>query len=326
MIFYRPRRNRKSQAIRDLVQENVLVSTDLIAPYFVKEGVRLQEKIEKFPNVYRFSIDLLVEEARELKTLGIPAMALFPVIAPSLKCETGKEALNPNGLIQQTISTVKGEVPDICLISDIALDPYTTAGHDGIVSDKGEILNDESVNQLVKMALTHAKAGIDIIAPSDMMDGRVKMIRQALDQSGYSHVGILSYAAKYASNFYGPFRDALGSVPSFGDKKGYQINPANRREALRELYLDEMEGADILMVKPALPYLDVIYAAKELSNLPIAAYQVSGEYSMIKGAAQNGWIDGEKVMMETLLSIKRAGADMIFTYAAKEVAETLMTL
>ncbi|MDX2273766.1 MAG: porphobilinogen synthase [Cyanobacteriota bacterium] len=318
-LIYRPRRLRRTPAMRRLVQETQLSVQDLIYPLFVMEGDDQRVEVESMPGCYRYTPDRLLEEIKEAAHLGIPAIALFPVVPEAKKDPTGQESFNPTGLIQTCLRQIKQLVPEILVITDVALDPYNSDGHDGIVKD-GVILNDETVEILVKQALSQAEAGSDIIAPSDMMDGRVGAIRQALDEHGYSDVSILAYSAKYASAYYGPFRDALGSAPKAGDKKTYQMDPANIREALKEAELDEAEGADILMVKPALAYLDVIWRLKEASNLPIAAYNVSGEYAMIKAADQKGWIDGKKVMLESLLAMKRAGADAILTYFAKEVA------
>lgn len=317
----RPRRNRKSEAVRRLVKENILSTNDLIAPLFLKDGKDIKEPIHSMPGVVRYSIEHLVTECRELYDLGVPCVALFPAIEERLKNPKASEAVNPNGLYQKAIKEIKNAVPELMIMTDIALDPYSSDGHDGIVDPKtGLILNDETLDILAEMAVVQAKAGADIVGPSDMMDGRVAAIRDALDEENFSHVSIMSYTAKYASAFYGPFRDALNSAPKKGDKKTYQMDYANSREALREAYLDEEEGADILMVKPGLPYLDIIKLLKDNTTLPIAAYNVSGEYAMVKAAHQNGWVDGEKVMMEMLTSFKRAGADMILTYFAKEAA------
>lgn len=322
-ILQRPRRNRKTGAIRALVQETRLHSSQLVAPLFVTEGHKQKQMIPSMPNIYRFSIDNLILEATALYELGVKAIALFPVIPSDKKDAHASEAIRPNNLAQQAIAAVKKEIPEMCVIIDIALDPYTTHGHDGIVNSSGIILNDASLEILGKMAVVHAAAGADIVAPSDMMDGRVAYIRNKMDREGFTEVGILAYAAKYASAFYGPFREALNSAPKFGDKKTYQMNPANVREALLELALDEAEGADMLLIKPALAYLDVITKARQQTNLPLCAYHVSGEYSMVMAAAQNGWIDGDRVMAECLLSIKRAGADFILTYATKRMSELL---
>jgi porphobilinogen synthase len=318
-LIYRPRRLRRTEALRPLVQETHLRVQDLIYPLFVMEGENQRQEVESMPGCYRYTLDLLLKEVEEAANLGIPAVALFPVVPEEKKDPTGRESFNPEGLIQRAVRRIKQEIPEILVITDVALDPYNSDGHDGIVRD-GVILNDETVEVLVKQALSQAEAGTDIVAPSDMMDGRVGAIREALDEQGYTDVAILAYSAKYASAFYGPFRDALGSAPKWGDKKTYQMDPANAREALREVELDEAEGADIVMVKPALAYLDIIYRVKEATDLPVAAYNVSGEYAMIKAAEQKGWIDGKKVMMESLLAMKRAGADMILTYFAKEAA------
>lgn len=318
-LIYRPRRLRRTEALRQLVQETHLRVQDLIYPLFVMEGENQRQEVESMPGCYRYTLDLLLKEVEEAANLGIPAVALFPVVPEEKKDPTGRESFNPEGLIQRAVRRIKQEIPEILVITDVALDPYNSDGHDGIVRD-GVILNDETVEVLVKQALSQAEAGTDIVAPSDMMDGRVGAIREALDEQGYTDVAILAYSAKYASAFYGPFRDALGSAPKWGDKKTYQMDPANAREALREVELDEAEGADIVMVKPALAYLDIIYRVKEATNLPVAAYNVSGEYAMIKAAEQKGWIDGKKVMMESLLAMKRAGADMILTYFAEEAA------
>lgn len=320
----RPRRNRKSQAIRNLVRESSLTSYDLIAPLFVIDGKNIKEPIASMPGVCRLSIDLLVNECRELHALGIPCVSLFPAIDESLKDSRASEAYNPNGVYQQAIKEVKNALPELLVMSDVALDPYSSDGHDGLVDPKtGEIINDATLEVLAKMSLVQAKAGSDILGPSDMMDGRIGFIRDALDEENLVNTAIMSYAAKYASAFYGPFRDALGSAPKKGDKKSYQMDYANVREALREAYLDESEGADILMVKPGLPYLDVIKTLRDNTTLPMAAYNVSGEYAMVKAAAERGWIDGEKIMIEMLWSFKRAGADMILTYFAKEAAMLL---
>ena len=320
----RPRRNRKNEAVRRLIRENALTTSDLIAPLFVKEGSGVREPIHSMPGIYRYSIDELVKECRELYRLGVPCVCLFPAIEDKLKDSKAREAVNSSGLYQRAIKEVKNALPDLLVMTDIALDPYSSDGHDGLVDPKsGEILNDETLEILAEMSIVQAKAGADILGPSDMMDGRVGAIREALDEENFTNVAIMSYTAKYASAFYGPFRDALNSAPKKGDKKTYQMDYANSREALREAYLDEEEGADFLMVKPGLPYLDIIKLLKDNTTLPIAAYNVSGEYAMVKAAHQNGWVDGEKVMMEMLTSFKRAGADVILTYFAKEAAVLL---
>ncbi len=322
----RPRRNRRTESIRQLAKETYLLPEHLVAPLFIVEGSNVKEPIASLPDVYRLSIDLLVKEAIQLYQLGIRAIDLFPVINPQSKCSQGLEALNEDSLLYQSLRTLKREIPEMCVMVDVALDPYTDHGHDGLINEEGIILNDETVHILAKMSILAAENGADIVAPSDMMDGRVSFIRQALDRRGFQKVSILSYAAKYASALYGPFRDALNSSPKFGDKKSYQMDPANVREALRECALDEEEGADMLLIKPALSYLDVITKVRAQSQLPLAAYHVSGEYAMVKAAALQGWIDGQKVMLEHLLSIKRAGADFILTYAAAEAARSLKNL
>ena len=322
-IIRRPRRNRKSAAIRALSQETRLHPSNLVSHIFVIDGVDRREEIKSMPGVSRLSLDLLIKEARELYDLGVRAIDLFIYISPEKKDRYGTEASRPGNLLQQAIKAVKMEVPEICVMVDIALDPYTDHGHDGLVDEDGNIVNDPTIKALGKMSLIAAEAGADVVAPSDMMDGRIGYIRRVLDQEGFTQVSILSYAAKYASALYGPFRDALNSAPKFGDKKSYQMNPANIREALLECNLDEWEGADMLLIKPALPYLDVIAKVRDQTELPIAAYHVSGEYAMVMAAAQNGWIDGNKAMLESLLCIKRAGANFILTYAAKSVAQML---
>ncbi len=319
-LTQRPRRVRRTDALRRMVQETQLSVNDLIYPLFVMEGENQKVEVSSMPGSYRYTLDLLLKEVAEAYELGIPAIALFPLVAEDRKDNAGTESYNPEGLVQRTVRAIKQEIPDIMIVTDVALDPFSSKGHDGIVSDAGEILNDETVEVLVKQSVSQAEAGADIVAPSDMMDGRIGAIRQGLDAAGYTQVGILAYSAKYASAYYGPFRDALDSAPKFGDKKTYQMDPANIREALTEIELDIAEGADMVMVKPALAYLDVIHLVRSATNLPVAAYNVSGEYAMIKAADQKGWIDGKKVMLETLTSMKRAGADVILTYFAKEVA------
>ncbi|ERN39923.1 delta-aminolevulinic acid dehydratase [Rubidibacter lacunae KORDI 51-2] len=318
----RPRRLRRTAAIRRMVSETQLHVEDLIYPLFVMEGENRKVEVPSMPDCFRYTLDLLLHEVKEAAALGIPAIALFPVIPEDFKDSTGTESYNPDGLVQRTIRAIKEVVPDIVVITDVALDPYSSDGHDGIVED-GVILNDETVDVLVKMALSQADAGTDFVAPSDMMDGRIGAIRDALDEAGYTDVGILAYSAKYASAYYGPFRDALDSAPKFGDKKTYQMDPANAREAILEVDLDIDEGADIVMVKPALAYLDVIYRIRETTDLPVAAYNVSGEYAALKAAARNGWLDEPTVVLETLTSMKRAGADLILTYFAKYAAQLL---
>ena len=319
-MLQRPRRNRQSAVIRSMVEENRLSVKDMMFPLFVMEGQNTQTEISSMPGIYRFTLDLLLAEIESCVKLGIQSFALFPQIPESKKDSMATESYKKGNIYTESIYEISKRFPEISLLTDVAMDPYSSDGHDGIVKD-GQILNDETLPVLAKMAIAQAQAGSKLIGPSDMMDGRVGYLRQALDEAGYSQVGIMAYTAKYASAFYGPFRDALESAPKFGDKKTYQMNPANRREALIEAELDEMEGADFLMVKPALAYLDIIALLKENSNLPIAAYNVSGEYAMVKAAAQNGWIDGEKAMLESLLSIKRAGAQVILTYFAKEFAQ-----
>ncbi|MGO9672873.1 MAG: porphobilinogen synthase [Methylocella sp.] len=322
-LFPRMRRNRKSEWTRALVRENVLTAGDLIWPIFVCEGVNLRQPIASMPGVQRLSIDAAVDSAREALALGIPAIALFPYTEPALRDEAGSEAHNPENLICRAVRAIKETTPGIGLITDVALDPYTSHGHDGLLRGE-EILNDETVEALVKQALNQARAGADMIAPSDMMDGRVRAIRAALDAEGFQWVQILAYAAKYASAFYGPFRDAVGSSKTLtGDKRTYQMDPANSNEALREVAQDIAEGADIVMVKPGLPYLDIIQRVKESFGFPTFAYQVSGEYAMIEAAVANGWLDGDKAMMESLLAFKRAGADAVLTYYAPRAAKLL---
>ncbi|MCS6959030.1 MAG: porphobilinogen synthase [Pseudanabaenaceae cyanobacterium SKYGB_i_bin29] len=322
-LTHRPRRLRRTPAIRRLVRETVLTTNDLIYPLFVMEGENQVVEVPSMPGSYRFTIDRLLTEVKEAYELGISAVALFPVVPEEKKDNSGTESFNPDGLIQRTIRALKQNIPDVLVFSDVALDPYTTHGHDGVRSEDGEILNDETVEVLVKMAVSHAQAGADFVSPSDMMDGRVGAIRAELDASGFDRVGILAYSAKYASAYYGPFRDALGSAPKSGDKKTYQMDCGNSREALKEVFLDIEEGADMVMVKPALAYLDIIHAVKMATDVPVVAYNVSGEYAMIKAADRLGWIDGKKVMLETLLAMKRAGADIILTYFAKEVAQII---
>lgn len=318
----RPRRNRRTESVRSLVRETVLTVGDLIYPLFLQEGEE-DTPITSMPGCTRWSLGGLVKEASEAHALGVPAVVLFPKVPDELKTSAAEEAWNPEGLIPRAVRALKAACPGLAVLTDIALDPYNADGHDGLVAADGRILNDETVAALCQQALCHARAGVDIVAPSDMMDGRVAALRQALDGEGYTEVGILSYAAKYASAYYGPFRGALDSAPKAGDKKTYQMDPANAREAVREAQLDEAEGADMLMVKPAGAYLDIIAALRARTMLPLAAYQVSGEYLMIKSAAQAGWVNEEQMVMESLIAIKRAGADMILTYFAKSVAARL---
>lgn len=319
----RPRRNRKNQAMRNLVQENHLSVNDLIMPLFIIEGTGQRVPIDSMPGIDRLSIDLAVEEAKSLWGLGILCVSLFPAIDESLKDKYATESKNKSGLLPRCIQAIKSAVPEMLVMTDVAMDPYSSDGHDGLVDDQGQILNDPTLEILADMALVQAEAGSDIIGPSDMMDGRVAAIRDALDESSFTQTQIMSYTAKYASAFYGPFRDALDSAPKSGDKKTYQMNPANKLEALREIELDEQEGADILMVKPGIAYLDVIAQMKANTILPVAAYNVSGEYAMVKAAAEKGWLDGQAVALEMLMGFKRAGADMILSYFSKEVAEYL---
>ena len=316
----RLRRLREHELFRRMVRETSLSPADFIYPLFVVEGKDRREEIASMPGQFRLSIDLLVKEAGEIKALGIPAIILFGI--PNQKDERGSSAFDPNGIVQRAVKAVKDQVPGLLVVTDVCIDEYTSHGHCGIVRD-GRILNDETLECLRAMARTHAQAGADMVAPSDMMDGRVGAIRAELDQAGFPELPIMSYAAKFASCFYAPFRDAAFSIPQFGDRQSYQMDPANRREALHEIALDIEEGADIVMVKPALPYLDVIAAARTQTLLPIAAYQVSGEYSMVKAAGRAGWLDESRAMMESLLAIKRAGADVILTYFAKDAARLL---
>ncbi len=323
----RPRRLRRDDFSRRLVRENALSVNDLIYPVFVLEGENRREAVASMPGVDRLSLDLLLPVAQECVALGIPVMALFPVISASLKTPDGREATNPKGLIPHVVATLKQHCPTLGIMTDLALDPYTSHGQDGLLDERGYILNDETVAVLEQQALAHAAAGVDIVAPSDMMDGRVGAIRQALEKNGHIHTRIMAYSAKYASAFYGPFRDAVGSAKQLGrsDKKTYQMDPGNSDEALREVALDIAEGADMVMVKPGLPYLDIVRRVKDQFGVPTFAYQVSGEYAMLKAAAQNGWLDHDAVMMESLLAFKRAGADGILTYFARDVAQLLKT-
>ncbi|KPK92959.1 MAG: delta-aminolevulinic acid dehydratase [Deltaproteobacteria bacterium SM23_61] len=318
--LYRPRRLRTSETLRKMVRETRLSPEDFIYPLFVVHGRKVRHEIESMPGIAQVSVDLAVREAEEACKLSIPAVILFGI--PKKKDLKGTEAYSAQGIIQQAIRAIKRELPQVVIITDVCLCEYTSHGHCGIVVD-GEVHNDTTLAFLARMALSHAEAGADMVAPSDMMDGRVKAIRDLLDRKGFENIPILSYAAKHASVFYGPFREAAESTPQFGDRKSYQMDPANAREALREVRLDVQEGADIIMVKPALPYLDIIRKVREEIDLPVGAYNVSGEYTMIKAAAQQGWIDGERAMMEVLTAIKRAGADLIITYFAKEASRVL---
>ncbi len=319
----RMRRNRRDDAVRRLVAETALSPADFIWPIFVVEGENRRIPVESMPGVVRYTVDLVADAVAEAAELGIPAVALFPFTDPAKKTEDGREAVNPDNLVCRAIRSVKAAVPNVMVICDVALDPYTTHGHDGLMRGE-EILNDETVEVLVRQALVQAEAGCDTVAPSDMMDGRVGAIRRALDEAGLSATRIMAYSAKYASAFYGPFRDAVGSKAALkGDKRTYQMDPANSDEALREVWLDIQEGADMVMVKPGMPYLDIVRRVKDAFGMPTFAYQVSGEYAMLKAAAERGWLDGDRVMMEALISFKRAGADGILTYAAVEAAKRL---
>jgi porphobilinogen synthase len=319
-MLQRPRRNRKSEVIRQMVQETHISAANFIFPLFIVDGNNQKVEVASMPGIYRYSIDNLLREVESCAKLGLMSFDLFPNIEESLKDKYATESHRDGSLYLRAISEVKKNFPEVCIVTDVAMDPYSSDGHDGLVED-GEILNDETLEILGKMALAHAQSGADIIAPSDMMDGRVGYIRKVLDDNKFTNVSIMSYTAKYASAFYGPFRDALNSAPKHGDKKTYQMNPANQREALIEARLDEQEGADFLMVKPALSYLDVIKLLKDNTELPIAAYNVSGEYAMVKASAQRGWLDERRTTMEILTSIRRAGATSILTYHAKEVLE-----
>jgi porphobilinogen synthase len=321
-MLQRPRRNRRNEAIRRLVRQTTLSPHDLVLPLFVQGGEKQRTPIASMPGQARLSIDLLLDKAREAYQLGIPAVALFPALPESAKDPRGSESTNPNGLLPTAIRALKSALPGLLVITDVALDPYSSDGHDGVVIE-GRIDNDQTLPILAAMSVCQAEAGADVVAPSDMMDGRVEAIRRALDEAGHTDVAILAYTAKYASAFYGPFREALASAPKSGDKKTYQMDPGNAREAAREVALDEREGADLVMVKPALPYLDIIAKLRASTELPVAAYHVSGEYAMLKAAAEKGWLDYDACLLESLLAIKRAGADVIFTYAAIEAAHLL---
>ncbi len=325
LLQRRPRRLRQTPALRELVQETFLRPSQLVVPLFVVDGEGEKQPVESLPGVYRFSIDTLTQKVIELYEKGIRAVDLFPVLSSGLKDAKGSEALRPGNLLTRTLQHLKKEIPEMCLMVDVALDPYTSHGHDGVLDVNGAVDNDRTLEILAQKSLLLAEAGADVLAPSDMMDGRVGFIRQALDDHGLQHVSILSYTAKYASSLYGPFRDLVGSTPQKGDKKGYQMNPANAREALTECQLDIEEGADMLLVKPALHYLDILARLREETTLPLAAYHVSGEYAMVLAAAEKGWLDADQVLLEQLISIKRAGADLIFTYAAERVLENLQS-
>jgi porphobilinogen synthase len=319
------RRNRRTPALRRLVAETRLSSADFIYPVFVLEGKGREEPVPSMPGISRRSIDLLLDELAEVRDLGIPAVALFPVIDQDRKSLDGAECANPDGLVQRTVQAIKSALPELVVITDVALDPYTTHGQDGIIDEAGYVLNDVTVDMLVRQALSHAEAGADAVAPSDMMDGRIGAIRQALEEAGHVNTVIVAYAAKFSSSFYGPFRDACGSAENIkgGDKHTYQVSPANSDEAVREVGLDLDEGADMVMVKPAMPYLDIVRRVRDTFGVPTLAYQVSGEYAMLKAASQNGWLDERAVVLEALLGIRRAGANAILTYYAKEAARWL---
>ena len=323
--WVRPRRVRADEATRRLVREHHLTVDDLIYPVFVREGSGVQEAVGSMPGVYRYSPDTLMTHLAEVAALGIPAIALFPVIDVALKTLDGAEAANPNGLVPRVVKAIKAQFPEMAVITDVALDPYTSHGQDGIIDDNGYVLNDITLDMLVKQAVIQAAAGVDMVAPSDMMDGRIGRIRAALEAAGHVNTRIMAYSAKYASAFYGPFRDAVGSAGQLGksNKMTYQMDPANTNEALHEVALDLAEGADIVMIKPGMPYLDIVRRIKDQFARPTAVYQVSGEYAMLKAAAQNGWLDEQKVVMESLLGFKRAGTDMILTYFAPQVARWL---
>ncbi len=323
ILTHRPRRLRKHSSIRSLVRETSFTVEDLIYPLFIIEGERRREEVKSMPGIERLSIDQLMLEAKEIVDLKIPAIALFPVISTDKKSEEAQESYNSDGLIQRAIRELKRSFPNLLVITDVALDPFTSHGQDGLIDKDGYVVNDETVEVLVKQAISHAIAGADIVAPSDMMDGRIGAIRQALEENGYIHTNILAYSAKYASSFYGPFRDAVGSSSSLGksDKKTYQMDPANSNEALHEVEMDIAEGADMVMIKPGLPYLDIVSTVKQTFAVPTFAYHVSGEYAMLKAASANGWIEEKPVVLETLSCFKRAGADAVLTYYAKEVAQ-----
>ncbi len=323
ILTHRPRRLRKHSSIRSLVRETSFSVEDLIYPLFIIEGEIRKEEVKSMPGIERLSIDQLMLEAKEIVDLKIPAIALFPVISVDNKSEEAQESYNSDGLIQRAVRELKRNFPDLLVITDVALDPFTSHGQDGIIDKDGYVVNDETVEVLIKQAISHARAGADIIAPSDMMDGRIGAIRRALEENGYIHTNILAYSAKYASSFYGPFRDAVGSSGSLGkaDKKTYQMDPANSNEALHEVEMDIAEGADMVMIKPGLPYLDIVATVKQTFAVPTFAYHVSGEYAMLKAASANGWIEEKPVVLETLSCFKRAGADAVLTYYAKEVAQ-----
>ncbi|RJG14820.1 porphobilinogen synthase [Massilia cavernae] len=321
----RMRRMRRDPFSRALMRENTITASDLIYPVFILDGSNQRQQVGSMPGVERVSVDLLLELAHDCVNLGIPALALFPVIDASLKTPDGIEATNPDGLVPRAVRALKSRFPELGIVTDVALDPFTTHGQDGLIDDNGYVLNDVTIEMLIRQALTQAEAGVDVVAPSDMMDGRIGAIRKGLEEKGYIHTRIMAYSAKYASAFYGPFRDAVGSGSNLGkaDKNTYQMDPANSDEALREVALDIAEGADMVMVKPGMPYLDVVRRVKDEFKVPTFAYQVSGEYAMIKAAAQNGWLDHDKVMMESMMAFKRAGADGVLTYFARDIARIL---
>ena len=323
ILTHRPRRMRKDSSTRSLMRENILTVDDLIYPMFIIEGKNTREGINSMPGIERLSIDQLLSEVSEIEALGISAIALFPVISDEKKSLEAEESYNSDGLVQRAVRELKRNFPKLCVITDVALDPFTSHGQDGLINDKGYVINDETVEVLVKQALSHAKAGADIVAPSDMMDGRIVAIREALENERFIHTKILAYSAKYASSFYGPFREAVGSGGNLGsaDKNTYQMDPANSNEAIREVEMDILEGADIVMIKPGLPYLDIVSSIKQTFGMPTFAYHVSGEYAMLKAAGKNGWIDEKAATLETLLCFKRAGADAILTYYAKDAAK-----
>ena len=323
ILTHRPRRMRKHEFNRSLIRENTLTVSDLIYPLFIIEGKNKKQKIDSMPGIERLSIDQLLIEAKEIVDLKIQAIALFPVVSPDKKTLEAEESYNPDGLVQRAVRELKRSFPELAVITDVALDPYTSHGLDGVIDSDGYVLNDETVNILIKQSLSHAHAGADIVAPSDMMDGRIGAIRHALEEQGFIHTNILAYSAKYASSFYGPFRDAVGSAGNLGksDKKTFQMDPGNSDEAIREVELDILEGADMVMIKPGLPYLDIVSKVKQIFGVPTFAYHVSGEYAMLKAASQNKWIDEKSTVLETLLCFKRAGADAVLTYYAKEAAK-----
>lgn len=321
-MLRRNRRLRTSDSVRALVRETAITPNDFVVPLFIVEGKNVKEEIASMPNYFRYSLDLLEQEVKELWDLGLKAVLLFVKVPDELKDNRGTEATNKDGLMQRAVKTVKNTVPDMLVMTDVALDPYSSYGHDGIV-ENGQIVNDPTTEVLARMSLSHVEAGADFVAPSDMMDGRIRAIRELLEKEGHENAGIMSYSAKYASAFYGPFRDALDSAPGFGDKKTYQMDPANRDEAIKETLMDIQEGADIVMVKPGLCYLDIVRDIKNVVNVPVAVYQVSGEYAMIKAASQNGWLNHDAVVLEQLTAIKRAGAQVIASYFAKDAVKLL---